>query len=146
RAARGSASSRLARSGGRSASRAHCQSPGPPCSKLVTVPGASLHHPSEAVNSAGVTELHPALRPYVERAAAAAPAWEQTLEALRAGPELENPEIWGEPDDVASVEDRFVGSLRVRVYRPAADRPLPGLVWLHGGGWVVGSLDSHDGL
>ena len=93
-----------------------------------------------------MTELHPALRPYVERAAAAAPAWEQTLEALRAGPELENPEIWGEPDDVASVEDRFVGPLRVRVYRPAADGPLPGLVWLHGGGWVVGSLDSHDGL
>src|SRR5579864_1651481 len=93
-----------------------------------------------------MSDLHPRLRPYVDRAAAAAPAWEQTLEALRAGPENEIPEIWGEADEVASVEDRFVGPLRVRVYRPAADGPVPGLVYLHGGGWVVGSLESHDGL
>ncbi len=32
----------------------------------------------------------------------------------------------------------------MRVYRPQSDGALPGLVWLHGGGWVVGSLDSHD--
>jgi len=34
--------------------------------------------------------------------------------------------------------------LRVRVYRPASGEPLPGLLWFHGGGWAVGSLDSHD--
>lgn len=38
------------------------------------------------------------------------------------------------------------GPLRARSYAPAgAGRDLlPGLVYLHGGGWVVGDLDSHD--
>ncbi len=36
------------------------------------------------------------------------------------------------------------GRLRARVYRPAdADTVL---VWFHGGGWVIGDLDTHDGL
>lgn len=53
--------------------------------------------------------------------------------------------------DVASVTDATTGAeaaaLRVRVYRPrgiAADALLPGLLYLHGGGWVIGGLDSHD--
>ncbi|MBV8080699.1 MAG: alpha/beta hydrolase [Actinobacteria bacterium] len=94
----------------------------------------------------GVSELHDGLKAYVARAAAAPPAWEQPIEALRAGPEAENPEIWGEPDAVEHVEDRDAGGVRVRVYRPAAEGPLPALVWFHGGGWAVGSLDSHDPL
>lgn len=36
--------------------------------------------------------------------------------------------------------------VRVRVYRPKSDRPLPALVYMHGGGWVVGSINSHDGI
>ena len=37
-------------------------------------------------------------------------------------------------------------ALRVRAYTPrdAGDGALPLLVWLHGGGWVTGDLDSHD--
>jgi acetyl esterase/lipase len=32
--------------------------------------------------------------------------------------------------------------LRVRVYKPAkTDRPLPALLWIHGGGYVLGSID-----
>lgn len=39
------------------------------------------------------------------------------------------------------------GGLPVRRYRPAGTRgTLPTLVFYHGGGWVVGSLDSHDHL
>jgi acetyl esterase len=41
------------------------------------------------------------------------------------------------------------GPIPVRVYRPAgvADAtPLPGLVYFHGGGWVIGDLDTHDVL
>ncbi len=35
--------------------------------------------------------------------------------------------------------------LRARVYRPAqASKPLPLVMYLHGGGWVVGDLDTHD--
>jgi acetyl esterase len=33
----------------------------------------------------------------------------------------------------------------IRIYRPPnAPSPSPALVYFHGGGWVVGSLDSHD--
>jgi len=38
------------------------------------------------------------------------------------------------------------GALTVRLYRPAGsgDEALPVLLWLHGGGWVLGSLDNYD--
>lgn len=39
------------------------------------------------------------------------------------------------------------GDVRVRIYTPPSHgEPLPILVYLHGGGFVVGSLDSHDGV
>lgn len=42
------------------------------------------------------------------------------------------------------LEGRTLGA---RVYKPkAAPGPLPLLVYFHGGGWVVGDLDTHDGL
>ncbi len=34
--------------------------------------------------------------------------------------------------------------LPVRVYEPDADGPAPVVVYFHGGGWVVGNLDTHD--
>jgi len=51
--------------------------------------------------------------------------------------------------DLPSVEDRTIpgpaGPLPIRVYRPSADAGLPVLVYFHGGGWVIGSLETHDG-
>lgn len=41
------------------------------------------------------------------------------------------------------------GPIPLRLYRPArvsADAALPCLFFMHGGGWVLGNLDSHDGL
>jgi acetyl esterase len=38
------------------------------------------------------------------------------------------------------------GAIPVRVYRPSAAAELPIVVWFHGGGWVLGSLDTHDNL
>ena len=95
-----------------------------------------------------MADLHKNLRPYVDRANAGPPAWELPLEVLRAGPELEVPEIWGLPDEVDEVVDLRIpgpaGPLRVRVYRPLSTEILPVVIWFHGGGWVVGTLDSHD--
>jgi len=42
--------------------------------------------------------------------------------------------------------DGPAGPIPVRLYRPSADRTLPVLVYYHGGGWVIGDLDSHDVL
>jgi acetyl esterase len=45
---------------------------------------------------------------------------------------------------VGSVTDATAGGVPVRVYRPATDGPLPTVVFLHGGGWVIGDLDTAD--
>ena len=55
----------------------------------------------------------------------------------------------GEPE-VGSVEDRTIpgpdGPIPVRVFRPSGEGTAGGLVYYHGGGWVIGDLDSHDSL
>ena len=59
---------------------------------------------------------------------------------------LQNP-----PEDVADSRDTTVSGplapINTRLYRPAgteANAILPALVWYHGGGWLLGDLDSHD--
>ncbi len=52
--------------------------------------------------------------------------------------------IGGTPEPMRSVEDFSVGDFRVRVYTPDARGPMPGLVYFHGGGWVICDLDTHD--
>lgn len=51
------------------------------------------------------------------------------------------------PEPVAGVEDRTVdgpgGPIPVRVYTPQDDRGRA-VTYLHGGGWVLGDLDTHD--
>lgn len=40
-----------------------------------------------------------------------------------------------------------VGDVRVRIVRPAGTTgPLPGALYLHGGGWMLGSASTHDRL
>jgi len=40
------------------------------------------------------------------------------------------------------------GPLKLRIYTPVAEggAALPALVYFHGGGWVIGDLDTHDAL
>ena len=39
-----------------------------------------------------------------------------------------------------------VGDIPARHYRPVTAEPAPMLVFYHGGGWVIGDLDTHDAL
>src|SRR5579875_1355120 len=57
----------------------------------------------------------------------------------------------GPPEAVARIDDRRIpgpaGDLAVRIYTPAGGTPpRPVLVYYHGGGWVIGSIASHDGV
>ena len=49
---------------------------------------------------------------------------------------------------VRSAEDRTIagpgGDIAIRIYRPEADGPRPTVVFFHGGGFVVGDIDTHD--
>ena len=53
-----------------------------------------------------------------------------------------------EPIPVDTVRDLSIdgpnGPIPIRVYAPHGDGPFPVLVYYHGGGWVVGDLDSID--
>lgn len=52
----------------------------------------------------------------------------------------------GGPAMVRREDHLLPGGLRVRVLRPSAAAALPALVYLHGGGWVYFSLETHDRL
>ena len=42
------------------------------------------------------------------------------------------------------VADTETGPVRLRIYDPGVTQPAPALVYMHGGGWVLFSLDTHD--
>jgi len=56
-------------------------------------------------------------------------------------------DLQGEPEEIAT-EDRTIpgpaGEIPVRVYTPAGEGPKPVIVYFHGGGWVIGELDTID--
>jgi acetyl esterase len=56
--------------------------------------------------------------------------------------------VSGEPIPVGRVDERSIatpiGALRVRIFTPPGEGPFPVVLWFHGGGWVVGSLDESD--
>ena len=60
------------------------------------------------------------------------------------------PTLQGEREPVASLSEHIIagpgGPLPLRIYRGqgAATAGAPALLYLHGGGWVIGNLDSHD--
>lgn len=54
----------------------------------------------------------------------------------------------GDAMPLFSVTDRYIpgptSDLHIRIYRPNNSAPLPALVYFHGGGWVLNSLDIYD--
>jgi acetyl esterase len=91
--------------------------------------------------------LDPQAAAYLDRLRqlAAPPHWEIGPAAARRRLDEDAPGLFGEADEVSSVEDDDADGVPVRVYR-AVEGDAPALVWFHGGGWVLGSLDSHDRL
>jgi acetyl esterase len=58
-----------------------------------------------------------------------------------------------EPPPIGALQDLLAdgphGTIPLRLYRPVGSHeqaPLPVLVYFHGGGWVIGDLDTHDTL
>ena len=48
--------------------------------------------------------------------------------------------------DRLMVEDLDVDGVHVRVFRPPGESPKPGVIYFHGGGWVLGSCETHDDM
>ena len=97
--------------------------------------------------------LDPQAQDFLRRLAAAnLPSFqEQTVAQLRAQMDMST-HFLGELPRVAHVEDRGIpgpgGTLRVRIITPqaAGNGLLPVLVYFHGGGWVLGNIESHEGI
>src|ERR671914_64931 len=100
-------------------------------------------------NALAPVVLEPASQEFVE--ATAEPPFLYELTAAEARKVLDD--VQAAPIDKLDVEDRWVtvpadvGDVRVRIVRPpGAAGQLPVILYMHGGGWVLGNADTHDRL
>lgn len=52
------------------------------------------------------------------------------------------------PEDVLVEDKKISESIPIRIYKPAGERSdqLPAIIYFHGGGWVLGNIETHDAL
>jgi len=93
--------------------------------------------------------LHPQARAFLDgmEASGAPPLYELTPEEARAAAGVLT-ELIGAGPEIATVEDFTIrtsaGEIGARRYIP--DDPTATIFWIHGGGWVICDLDSHDAV
>jgi acetyl esterase/lipase len=102
-----------------------------------------------AISTHSPIVLEPASQRVVE--ATAGPPFLHELSPAEARAVLD--ELQTAPIDKVPVDDRWttvpadVGDVRVRIVRPRdAVGTLPAILYMHGGGWVLGNADTHDRL
>jgi acetyl esterase len=98
-----------------------------------------------------MAQLHPQIRDVLKVMAEAGlrPIEEMTPDGAREQMEASARARKAEPLPVAKIEERLFpgpgGATRVRLYWPHQSTvPVPAIVYFHGGGHVIGSLDTHD--
>jgi acetyl esterase len=94
--------------------------------------------------------LDPQAKRYLEHVAVLGfpPVEEQSPEDARRQSEASADALFGPKEEVRSIKDTVVEGVPVRIYTPGSidvGAP-PTLIYLHGGGWVVGSVNTHDGI
>lgn len=111
--------------------------------------GASSAATAEArpVRGDRVRSVQPEFREWVD-AAKVAPNGPLSIDEERHGAEAMCRELWGPVEKVPGISQILLdGDLGCRVYeREKTNLDVPCIVFFHGGGWSLGSLDSHDGL
>jgi acetyl esterase len=95
--------------------------------------------------------LDPQAQAYLDAVAAfGVPTGPQAPEQMRATSLERSRHFAGPQPPIEKVEDRTVpgpdGEVPIRIYWPDAPGPLPLYVYIHGGGWVVGTIESTDHL
>ena len=93
--------------------------------------------------------LEPAAQEFAEATAKPPPLYELTPDEARKVLD----DVQAEPIDKLPVDDEWitvpaeVGDVRVRIVRPPdAQGTLPAILYMHGGGWILGNADTHDRL
>lgn len=98
--------------------------------------------------------IDPQLLPFIEGIAAAwarHPALDtlSPVEARKVAEAVRAPWTKGGPQMAATRElavPAGAGSVRIRAHLPSTGKALPALIYAHGGGWTIFSLDTHDRL
>jgi acetyl esterase/lipase len=94
--------------------------------------------------------LDPQAEALIASMAGAKPVEQMTVQEMRDGLEQRTLVTGGTPEPVDQVisgqVDTPSGAIAVRIYVPHGNRPMPGVVFFHGGGWARGSLQTHDPL
>ncbi len=90
--------------------------------------------------------LHPQARAVCDlvNAAPYVPPGNERLQEVRAGFATLVMTGAGPAQEVFATEDADADGVPVRIYRPVADPSLPVVVYFHGGGWTIGSVDQFD--
>jgi acetyl esterase len=88
--------------------------------------------------------LHPEIQAILDdlNAAPGPPAHELPVNQARAGHAAETATLAGPGEPIAEVRDETMAGVPVRTYVP--DDPAGVVAYLHGGGWMMGTLDSAD--
>ena len=92
--------------------------------------------------------------PQIEAMFANMPEWppvrtvpiDQLRESMRqSSAAMPTPEV-----TLAAITDRTIagpgGPLAIRIYTPQGTAPFPVVMFFHGGGWVIGDIDTHDAV
>lgn len=92
--------------------------------------------------------LDPEVAKYLKHVRARPPAHTLSIEELRR--DIDQLRNVYPPKPVGKIENIEIpgpaGKIPVRVYTPKGNGPFPPVVFYHGGGWCIGSLDGYDGL
>lgn len=73
------------------------------------------------------------------------PCLADAVRALREQrPQAVDPEVAPQPGSRDLTLQTRAGPLTARIYTPASETPLPLVLYFHGGGWVVGSIEADD--
>ena len=96
--------------------------------------------------------LHPKVQALLsaQRLTGAPPTHTLSPEKAREGMRAQVPLVSGPLAELARVDDREIPGrghpIPVRIYTPIGSGPFAGVVYFHGGGFVIGDLDTHDPL
>jgi len=78
------------------------------------------------------------------------PLYTMSVDEARAADLRSIQDAAADPEPVHEVTEHDIPGpgcdLRIRVYRPSGDDGLPALVYLFGGGWALGTIDTSDGI
>lgn len=93
--------------------------------------------------------VHPEAQAFLDSTSSALPLDTRTPEENRAA-QAQGSTAWGMKRELASVYDTMIRGVQVRVYVPegvkidSSNAVLPAFIYFHGGGWVLGDLETKD--